>query len=63
MTENEIYSRPMQVVSKQPFVCLFFARGPHQKLRVGITRDGAIISMDPNMALEPTHYWKRSECI
>ena len=62
MTENEIYSRPMQVVSNT--ICLFILCAvPSSKLRAGITRDGAIISMDPIMALEPPRYWKRSEGI
>ena len=56
MTENAIYSRPMKVVSNT--ICLFILCAvPSSKLRAGITRDGAIISMDPIMALELPHYW------
>ena len=50
------YSRPMQVVSNT--ICLFILCAvPSSKLREGVTRDGAIISM------EPSNYWKRSESI
>ena len=62
MTENESYSRPMQVVSNT--ICLFIlCAAPLSELRAGITRDGAIISMALIMALEPPHNWKRSEGI
>ena len=52
MTENEIYSRPMQLVSNT-----ILSVYSSSKLRAGITRDGAIISMDPIIiaALEPPH--------
>ena len=56
MTENGIYSHLMKVVSNT-FLFVYSSCAPSSKLRAGITRDGAIIS------IETPHYWKRSEGI
>ena len=46
----------MKVISNT-FLFVYSSCAPSSKLRAGITRDGAIISM------ETPHYWKRSEGI
>ena len=56
MTDNGIYSPPMKVISNT-ILFAYSLGAPSSKLRAGVTRNGAIISM------EPPHYWKRSEDI
>ena len=45
-TENGIYSHPMKVIS-HTILFVYSLRGVLIKLRAGVTRDGAIISMEP----------------
>ena len=56
VTENGIYSPFVKVISNSIFLFILYA-APSSKLRAGVTRNGAIFSM------EPPHYWKRSEGI
>ena len=56
MRDNGIYSPPMKVISNT-ILFVYSLGAPSSKLRAGVTRNGAIISM------EPPHYWKRSEDI
>ena len=37
----------MKVIFNTIFLSLFFCAAPSSKLRAGVTRDGAIISMEP----------------
>ena len=54
--ENGIYSPPMKVISNT--ILFVYSLGvPSPKLRAGVTRNSAIISM------EPLHYLKTSEDI